>query len=178
MNNKIIIIGAGGHGKVVAEAIQKQGKYNLLGFCDDSFIAGTMVIDTYKVICSVSQLANMDFDCFIVAIGNNSIRKKIFETLKEQYTTATIIHPFTDISKYAEVAEGSVILPGAIIAQGAYIGENCIIGSNVHVDHDTRIGEHSYIRNGSSIGSNATLAPESLTNTGENIQAYTQFEGK
>ncbi len=175
MNNNIIIIGAGGHGKVVAEAILSQGKYNLLGFCDDATPPGTIVFGHYKIICNTSQIAHFDFDFFIVAIGNNETRKKIHELLKQQHQGAIVIHPFTSISAQAQIEPGSVVLPGAVVSYGAHVGENCIIGSNVHIDHETIIGSNSYIRNGSSIGSNVNVASESYTNTGECIQSFTQF---
>lgn len=178
MNNNIIIVGAGGHGKVVAEAILSQRKYNLLGFCDDATPPGTVVFGQYKIICNTGLIDNFDFDFYVVAIGNNEIRKKIHERLKLQHQTASIIHPFTSISAHASIGAGTVILPGAVVAQGAHIGENCIIGSNVHIDHETIIGDHSYIRNGSCIGSNANIASGSYTNTGESIQSFTQFEQK
>lgn len=178
MNSNIIIIGAGGHGKVVAEAILSEGKYHLLGFCDDAAPIDTLVFEQYKVVCNTEQLAHLNFDFYIVAIGNNEIRKKIHERLKLQHRAASIIHPFTSISAHASIGAGTVILPGAVVAQGTHIGENCIIGSNVHIDHETIIGDNSYIRNGSCIGSNTNIAAGSYTNTGESIQSFTQFEQK
>lgn len=178
MNNNIIIVGAGSHGKVVAEAVLSQKKYNLLGFCDDATPPGTVVFGQYKIICNTGQIDNFDFEFYVVAIGNNEARKKIHDRLKQRHQAAIVIHPFTSISENAQIEPATVILPGVVVSYGAHIGENCIIGSNVHIDHETIIGNNSYIRNGSSIGSNANVASESYTNTGECIQSFTQFENK
>jgi sugar O-acyltransferase (sialic acid O-acetyltransferase NeuD family) len=174
----IIIIGAGGHGKVVAESIQKQNKYTIIGFCDDTLQVGTIVFDEIKVISNLQHIGSTRFDYFITAIGNNKIRKKIFTKLKNIYTPASVIHPYTEISHYAVIKEGSVILPGAVISYGVHIDENCIIGSNVHIDHESQIGAHSHIRNGSSIGSNCVIGCESSTDTGEDIQPFSHIKMK
>lgn len=175
MQNRIIVIGAGGHAKVVAEAILKQQKYDLLGFADDSLQLGTKVIGEFKVLCSVDQIDNINFEYFVVAIGNNAIRKKIFIHLQSKYSPATIIHPFTSVSDSALIEDGSVVLPGAVLACCVRIGSNCIIGSNVHIDHESIVEAHSYLRSGTNIGSNSKIDSLSSTTTGQNIQSFSHY---
>ncbi len=172
MKNKIIIIGAGGHGKVVAETILQTGHYLLLGFADDHLPLGTVVMDDYRVIAGIGSLAFTGFDRFIVAIGNNTVRKEIYNRLHKDLEPLTLIHPFTYVSPHATIGKGSVILPGAVISYGVTIGENCIIGSNVHIDHESVIGSHCHIRNGSSIGSNCILDDLCSTETGFPLPSF------
>lgn len=174
MSNKIIIIGAGGHGKVSAETILKTGQWNIVGFCDDNVPEGTVITDDIRVVSTLQNIENIAFDHFIVAMGNNPLRKEIFHKLKSRFIPATIIHPFTSISSHAKIGVGSIVLPGAVISHGTQVGENCIIGSNVHIDHESTIGSHSHIGNGSSIGSNCTVEEESTTPTGFTLQSFSK----
>ena len=97
MKNRIIIIGAGGHGKVVCEAILAQDKYQIIGFSDSNIKIGTPIIGDYKVIISQSnlfQLKNMA-DFFIIAIGNNKIRESVFSEVKTKPNTAPLSKKFS-----------------------------------------------------------------------------------
>lgn len=175
MNKKLLIIGAGGHGKVVAETALQSGLWDIAGFCDDTIPAGTIVMDDITIISKLSGIENISFDSFIVAIGNNQVRKDIFLKLITHFKAATIIHPFTHVSAHSSVEEGCIILPGAVISFGAEIGANCIIGSNVHIDHESEIGAHCHIGNGTSIGSNCLIPSSYTTPTGLAIQSFSHL---
>lgn len=175
MNKKLLIIGAGGHGKVVAETALQSGQWDIAGFCDDTVSVGTIVMDDISIITRLSGIEKISFDSFIVAIGNNHIRKDIFLKLRSQFQPATIIHPFTQVSAHSTIEEGCIILPGAVISFGVKIGANCIIGSNVHIDHECTIGAHCHIGNGTSIGSNCLISPEHTTQTGFALQSFSQI---
>jgi sugar O-acyltransferase (sialic acid O-acetyltransferase NeuD family) len=175
MNKKLLIIGAGGHGKVVAETALQSGQWDIAGFCDDTVPVGTIVMDDISIIARLSEIEKISFDSFIVAIGNNQIRKDIFLKLRSRYQPATIIHPFTHVSVHSLIEEGCVILPGAVISYGVKIGADCIIGSNVHIDHDGTIGAHCHIGNGSSIGSNSYISPGHTTQTGLALQSFSHI---
>lgn len=175
MNKKLLIIGAGGHGKVVAETAMQSGQWDIAGFCDDTVPAGTLVMDNFRIITSLANIEKISFDKFIIAIGNNQIRQDIFLKVRPLFTPAIIIHPFTHISAHSVIEEGCVILPGAVISFGAKIGMNCIIGSNVHIDHECSIGAHCHIGNGTSIGSNCTIGSGYTTPTGFSLQAFSNI---
>lgn len=172
MKDKVVIIGAGGHGKVVAETILQSGNYLLSGFVDDHLATGTAVLDEYRVIANRAQLEFTDFDFFVVAIGNNMLRREIYCSLHKDHEPLTLIHPFTQVSPHAVIGKGTVVLPGAVISYGTVIGENCIIGSNVHIDHESVIGSHCHIRNGSSIGSNCIIDDLCSTETGFPLPSF------
>jgi FlaA1/EpsC-like NDP-sugar epimerase len=81
MKPKIIIIGAGGHGRVVHDAILTESKYEVIGFADSAIDIGTIVLNDKKVISNLNDIESIipKISFFIVAIGNNEIRKKIFD---------------------------------------------------------------------------------------------------
>ena len=139
-NKKLIIIGAGGHGRVCAEAASLSG-YKEIAFLDDKNVEGLPVIGTLndieKYICEC---------CFFVAIGDNSLRKKILKNVKELGgELASIIHPFSSVSKSAEIGEGTVIMAGAVVQANAKIGEGVIINTCSSVDHDCVVGNWTHV---------------------------------
>jgi acetyltransferase EpsM len=138
--NRILIIGAGGHAKAVADTILLQGKYTIAGFLDDKVPKDQVVFRNLRCIGSASEFPK-DADAFVAAIGNNPIRKKIFECYCARYEGAVILHPLASVSPEAVIGKGTVVLAGAVVAQGAQVGENCILNSLSLVDHETKVGK-------------------------------------
>ena len=127
----VIIIGAGGHAKVIADIIYKSGD-NLIGFLDDNIdLQNKKVFLDKSVIglvtdCEAIQEKNQEY-FFVVGIGNNYIRKEIFEKCRLNYYTA--IHPSAIISNQVQIGKGTVIMANAVINANADIGTNCIINT-------------------------------------------------
>ena len=130
---KIMIVGAGGHGKVVAEIAQDCG-YGQIAFLDDN---STEAIGKVNELERFVQLYPEAF----VAIGNNEVRGNILTLLKNAgYEIPTLIHPTAYISKTAKIGSGTVVEPKAIVNTNAKIEEGCIISVGAIVDHDTQVG--------------------------------------
>jgi acetyltransferase EpsM len=174
MSSPIVIIGAGGHAKVVAEAILLQGKYTIAGFLDDKMKKGEEVMGGLKCIGTTAEFP-IGIETFIVAIGNNSVRKKLYELHAARYEAATVIHPSACISKNAVIGNGTVVLAGAVIAYKAEIKENCIINSLSMVDHETIVGVHAHIAQGCIIGSNCSVPEGYTSQLGQKINSYTNL---
>lgn len=141
---KLIIIGAGGHGRVVAETAKLNG-YKEIDFLDDADkqTAVGRVADFIKYIGEAD---------FIVAIGNNAVRMKIqSDLIKSGANVVSLIHPNASVSESAAIGKGSVVMAGAVINAGAVIGDGVIINTCASVDHDCRIGNYSHISVGARI---------------------------
>lgn len=139
---EVVIIGMGGHGKVIADIIKASGDI-VAGFLDD----GIFKESKYSFLGTVDDYIKYTDKYFIIAIGNNKIRKEIADKLKDvKYYTA--IHPFSFISEASAIEEGTVIMPGCVINCDAKIGKHCIINSNSTVEHDCAIGDFSHISPG------------------------------
>lgn len=139
---KLIIIGASGHGKVVAD-IAKKNEYTDISFLDDntelSECAG------YPVIGTCSDLDKIECD-FVVAIGDAHIRKQLQERISSAGKCAvTLIHPDAVIGENVVVGEGTVIMAGAVVNPYATIGKGCIINTCASVDHDSTVGDYVHI---------------------------------
>ena len=142
MNKNVIIIGASGHGKVIADIVCNSND-NIVGFLDDAYNTET---DFYgSKILGTTELINSYKDncCFIIAIGSNSIRKAIAEKFNCQWYTA--IHPSAQVSKSAMVGEGTAIMANAVVNPDAKIGAHTIINTGAIVEHDCVIGNYTHI---------------------------------
>lgn len=133
--NRLTIIGASGHGKVVADIAGLNG-YTDIVFLDDDVNA--VSCGGYKVVGNTGTPVEGDV---FVAIGNPAVRKR----LSEGRNVVTLIHPHAVIARDAVIGEGTVIMAGAVINPGAKIGRGCIINTCSSVDHDCVVGDYCHV---------------------------------
>jgi sugar O-acyltransferase (sialic acid O-acetyltransferase NeuD family) len=148
MKNKLLIIGASGHGKVVADIALKMNRWQSIKFLDDDEnIRSAMGIE---VIGSTNDLSRYikEYE-IVVGIGNNSTRQKIQEGLETAGASIPVlIHPNTVIADQIELGSGTVIMAGAIINCCTKIGKGCIINTGSTIDHDNYIEDYVHISPG------------------------------
>ena len=164
--NKIMLIGAGGHGRVVLEALTSLG-IKPFGFYDDNMEKGR-IIDGIEVKGTILEFMNIEEEYdFVVCIGKNSIRKTLFERMKEKgKNPLTVIHPKAYVTNNAVIGEGTVVCAGAIVSAGAVIGENCIINTNCSIDHECIIQNHSQVQPGAVLTGNVLIGEMSIIGSG------------
>ena len=134
---KVIIIGTGGHAKVVFDGILKTDD-KVIGFMDELSDKHTfMGLPVYH------SFSELDKNCFyVVAIGNNKVRERFDAYNLNWYT---FIHPTAVIAHDAIIKEGAMILPGVIINASAVIGKHAIINSGAIIEHDCNIGDYVHV---------------------------------
>lgn len=137
---RLTIVGASGHGKVIAEVAAKSG-YDEIEFLDDDRTKSTCGV--WEVAGSSKEIENIQNDIF-VAIGNASIRQSIMDAHVGKHFP-TLIHPSAVIADDAIIEPGTVIMAGAVINPGSRIGRGCILNTLSSVDHDCVVGEYSHI---------------------------------
>lgn len=155
----LLIIGASGHGKVIADIATKKG-YKKIEFLDDDESIKTCA--GFSVIGRVSEAGKIRGDK-IVAIGNASIRKKIQESLTG---VITLIHPKAVISRRVKIGRGSVVMAGAIINSDTVIGKGVIINTGASVDHDCRVGDYSHISVGAHVAGTVEIGNKTWIGAG------------
>ena len=146
MRNKhqLVIIGAGGHGRVVSDIARKSG-YTQQIFLDDMDIPG--VAGKIEDHCRY-----IDDAVFFVAIGNGEIRNRVHNMIKDNGATViSLIHPNAVVSDDVIVGNGSVVMAGAVINTGAVLGEGVIVNTCASVDHDCKIGDYAHISVGAHV---------------------------
>lgn len=148
MHNRLVIIGAGGHGKVIADIALKLG-YSDITFLDDNAkgeCLNFIIIGTSEKIPILND-GNTDF---VIAVGNNFIRKNIAE--KYDVNWVTLIHPSAVVAANVEIGKGTAIMAGAIINADAKIGEHCIINTGAVIEHDNIIEDYVHISPNAALG--------------------------
>lgn len=141
---KLAIIGASGHGKVIADIAIKNG-YTEIVFLDDN--EDIQNCGGYPVIGKSSETGIIDADV-IVGIGNADIRKRIQDSIPDE-KLVTLIHPDAVIAENAAIGAGTVVMAGAVINSEAKIGKGCIINTCSSVDHDCNVSDYVHIAVGS-----------------------------
>lgn len=152
--SNLLIIGAGGHGKVVVEAAELEKKYEKISFLDDN--EKIEKIYDFPIVGSVNEYKKFkdEYEYAFVAIGDNNARIKLIEELiKEGFKVPKIIHPRASVSKYSKIDIGTVVLSGSIVNVNAFIGRGCILNINSTVDHDSIIEDGVHISSGAIIRS-------------------------
>lgn len=159
---KLVIIGASGHGKVIADIAVKNG-YEEIVFLDDN--EGLTECAGYPVVGKTGEAATMDGDK-IIAIGNAKIRERIQTNLEN---VVTLIHPNATISRRVKIGKGTVIMAGTVINSDAVIGDGCIINTGSSVDHDCRIGDYVHISVGAHVAGTVEIGCRTWIGAGATI---------
>lgn len=177
----IIIVGYGGHGKSVADTIERTGKYRIVGYTDvcEHKEAEYTYLGTDDVLETEFKLGTVYAIIGIGYMGNSQIRNKIYTNLKKiGYFLPVIIDPSAVVSQTAQVLEGTFVGKNVVINAYACIGKNCIINTGAIVEHECVVGDESHIAVGAVmcgqskvkeyclVGANATIIQ--CMNIGEN----------
>ena len=159
MGKNVIVIGAGGHARVIADIIKKSGD-KIVGFLDDNAdMQGNTIFDGKIVLGDTSEESVKKYsDCyFIIGIGSNRVRKII----SEKYSNLkwyTAIHPNAIIGTDVFVGDGTVIMAGVVINTGTSIGKHCIINTCSSLDHDNILEDYVHISPGSHLAGTVKIS--------------------
>ena len=184
--SRLVILGAGGHAAVVAEAAMLMGRWSDIVFLDDtrdagSDVLGHRVVDTTRNWTKFNQ-AKVDF---FVAIGDNTARLGLLaDVQRNDGSVANVVHPSATISRFAEIDSGVVVCAGAIVNPRAVIRDGSIVNTGATIDHDcelgrgvhvspgvhvaggVRVGERSWLGIGSSVREGVTIGDDVIVGAG------------
>lgn len=191
MHKEVILIGAGGHSKVIADIIEKSGD-KVCGFLDDG--AKTKEVFGYPVLGKTEDCKKFLDKEFFIAIGNNAVRKKI-ATQNPELKFYTAIHPAAVISRGVEIGIGTCVMAGCVINADTKIGKHVIINSGSVVEHDNiladfvhlspgavlcgtaRVGECTHIGAGVTVKNNVSITGETVVGVGAAVVSDIQVPG-
>jgi sugar O-acyltransferase (sialic acid O-acetyltransferase NeuD family) len=168
---RLAIIGASGHGKVVAEIAELNGWLDIVFFDDDiqkkSINNWEVKGDTKAFLSNKTK-----FDGFFVAIGNNHVRKKKTEYIlsKGANNLISLRHPSAIFSKYSKIGLGSIVMAGAVVNSMSKIGMSVIINTNSTIEHDNLIQDYVHISPGVSIAGKVSIAMLTWVGIGSSIK--------
>lgn len=147
---RLVVLGAGGHGKVVADCAELTGKYDSVLFLDSQHPQKT-ALECWPVEGIPDGLASfVDGNTeFFVAIGNNHARLEWLDRVEDAGgVLATLIHPNAVVSRYSHIAPGTLLLGGAIVNAFSTLSKGCIVNTGASIDHDCTLGDAVHIAPG------------------------------
>ena len=162
---KLMIIGASGHGKVVADIAEKNG-YDEIEFYDDNPIL--KCCGKWPIVGSLEKLDDDTKFPLFVAIGNSEIRKRIMEKYVDR-NIVTLIHPNAVIAEDVTIGKGTVVIAGAVINASARIGDGCIINTCSSVGHDCTLKDYAHVAPGAHICGASEIGNESWIGAGSTV---------
>jgi sugar O-acyltransferase (sialic acid O-acetyltransferase NeuD family) len=187
MAGRLLILGAGGHGRAVADLATECG-WTVAGFTDRSPGPGVLGEDG-----DVAVLArDGKIDGAVVGVGNTALvrRAELFAMLTSlRVATPTLIHPRATVSRTCKIGDGVVIFPSVVLGAAVEVGDNVVLYSGVIAEHDCRIAVHAYLSPGvilagnvrvgagAFIGMGAGVAPGSTVPEGARVRALTFVTG-
>lgn len=166
--NVLLVLGAGGHGKSVAEAALLSGKWKKVVFADDSWPQKTDIAG-FPIVTNINSIPDIlsDISAAIPAVGNNQLRQKWFQLLENlSIPIATVVHPSAIISSNAEIGEGVTIMAGCVVGFDVKVGDGAIINMAASIDHDTHIGEFAHLSVGVKVVGNKKIDSLSFLSAG------------
>lgn len=168
---RLAILGASGHGKVVADAAVLNG-WTAVVFFDDTWPTVSRVGSWTVSGTSEGLYRQSDgFEGFVVAIGANPVRLlKHRELAKTGLCAATVIHPAASVSPTVELGAGSVILAGAVVNPDAHLGIACIVNTCASVDHDCVLGDGVHVSPGAHLGGNVLVGEGTWIGIGASVR--------
>lgn len=166
--HNVIVIGAGGHGKVIADIILQSGD-EVVGFLDDHPTLGRTVLGR-PVLGTIAEAGRyLAHGCeFVLAIGNNEIRRSLARRLILPYYTA--VHPRAIIASEVSLGVGTVVMAGAIVNPGAVIGRHCILNSGCIVEHDNQIADYVHICPGVALAGTVSVGEATQIGVGSTVR--------
>lgn len=174
MAENILVFGAGGHAKVVIDAIEKQRMSATIWVFDDNPATWGGKLSGYPVIGGLETLLQDSLkypaDCSIVAIGNNVLRLKIAAILVEHgMPLGVVIHPSAVVSRGAEIGAGTVLFANSVVNSDSCIGDNVIVNTGATIDHDCIISNGVHVAPGVNVCGGVSVGQHTFIGAGSVI---------
>jgi len=171
----LLIIGAGGNGKVVADIALEQGNWQRIAFLDDRYpdlkeAIGLPVLGK----ASDARCFLNDYPDMVIAVGNNQQRMQLLDDVRELgFGLPVICHPSAVISRSAVIGSGCVLFANSVVNPAARLGDGCIINTGATVDHDCVLAEGVHISPGAHLGGVVQVGRISWVGIGASVRELT-----
>jgi sugar O-acyltransferase (sialic acid O-acetyltransferase NeuD family) len=174
MSVRVLILGAGGHGQVVADILLRMQETGTgvvpIGYLDDNpALAGEQLLGL-PILGTVADLGAIAHDALVVAIGDNRIRQRLFESLRAQGERFVVAHhPSAVIAPDVPVGPGSMICAGVVVCPGSVVGANVLLNTSCTVDHHNQVADHVHITPGVHLGGEVTVGEGVFLGIGSSV---------
>jgi sugar O-acyltransferase (sialic acid O-acetyltransferase NeuD family) len=167
---KVLLLGAGGHAQVVADIVRAQEnageRRRFIGYLDDRAADLRLSLGP-DVLGTIADCSTIEHDALIVAVGDNSVRRRLFNQAAGRGAHfAFVKHPTSTIAPDVDLGPGTIVCAGVVINTRAIVGVNAIINTSASVDHHCRIGDHVHIAPGVHLGGDVKIGEGALVGIG------------
>ncbi len=164
--DKLVLVGAGGHGKVVISTLRACGKKVIAIYDDDPATWKTALLGV-PVTGPIQRILKDGFRSGVMGIGNNRIRRRLAETLSLQWRN--VVHPHAWVAEDIFLGAGTVVFAGSIIQTGTVLGRHVIVNTGATVDHDCTVGDYAHIAPGVHLCGGVTLGEGAMLGVGSSV---------
>jgi len=174
MNRPVIVLGGGGHAKVVIDSLLAAGA-TVAGLCDPALQAGTIGPLATRVLGGDEALdgftpAEVFLANGVGSTGSTELRRTVFERAKARgFEFATVVHPSAVIGREVSLEEGAQVMAGAVVQPGTVLGRNCLVNTRASVDHDCIVGAHAHIAPGVTLCGGVRVGAGAHVGTGGSV---------
>ncbi len=172
---RVAVLGGSGHGAVIADAIEKAGALNLLGFLDGRLVVGEKVSGC-EVLGHIEDIPTLmrrqNLGGLVVGIGDNWIRARLVAAVRAvapQVRFPNVFHPSAVVAGRVAWGEGNVVLAGCVVNCGSTVGDFCILNTGCSIDHDCRLGDYVSVAPQACAGGNVEIGDYSALCLGARV---------
>lgn len=175
MMKKIIVIGSGGHAKVVIDIIHEMNDYEIIGITSkslksDTSFCGYPVLGEDNILNSFINDKNIFAAMGLGGYKDNYLRERVFRFVKGiGFNFINVVHPSANISKTVTMGEGNVFFPGVVVNTDVKLGNNIVVATGSTIDHETIVNDHVLISAGVTVGAYSVLEEGALLALGSKI---------
>jgi sugar O-acyltransferase (sialic acid O-acetyltransferase NeuD family) len=173
---KWLILGAGGHSRVVADAVLAAWpEATIAGHLDDDHAKVGDTILGRPVLGLISSIDRWEHDAIALGIGDNLVRASLFERLAPHHRMPRVVHPRATVSPSVTIGDATVLFAGTVVNAGAVLRENVIVNTGATVDHDAVLEAHAHVGPGSTVNGGCVLGRGALLTTGVIVGHYVRI---
>lgn len=171
MTRPVIVLGGGGHGRAVIDALRSSGRA-VLGVADPALAAGSLVDQEVSCLGADEAVSRHDPASVLLCNGVGSVapgghRQALFQHWgRLGYEFTSVVHPSASVSSTVQIAEGAQVMAGAVVQTGAKLGRNALVNTSASIDHDCVIGDHVHIAPGAVLSGDVVIGADCHVGTG------------
>lgn len=168
----LLILGAGGHGRVAADLAEDLGQYQKIAFLDDAIFNPDDSFP-WPILGPIVDLAKHqnEFATAFVAVGDSRQRLQLLGLVESAgYAAATLVHPAASVSRRAVLGAGTIVCGGAVVQVNSRLGRGCIVNTSASVDHECILGAGVHVCPGAHLAGSVVVGEHTWIGIGASVK--------
>ena len=175
MENRCVIVGGGGHAKVIIETLRADGSYAPFAITDKDpnrkSLCDVPIVGDDSVLGNLVRIGVVHFILGLGSVGRNTNRERAFKSCCDHgFNPINAVHPSAIVSESVNVGRGTAIMSGVIVNADTRIGDNCVVNSGSIIEHDCIVSDHSYISPAARLSGGVNVGRQAFIGIGATIK--------